>query len=102
MNMPEREPREVLVSCQRMSGSAPAISTFHQHCDQAVSQEWLDPSREAHKAVSNGHGLEISTFLWGATRAKDPGVSSSVLIPMGGRCRNFLDPNERGPRRAVK
>ena len=94
MRMPGREPRDVLDKSWHPSGAAPAVVTFDRCCDRIVSQQCLEPSGESHHPVLNGHGLEISTMLWDATRVKDLGPGSRVLIPMGGRCRQVLEPNQ--------
>jgi hypothetical protein len=94
MRLPGREPGDVLEVSQRMSGPVPAIAAFHRCCDRTVSQKCLEPFGESQQNVSNGHGPEISTMLWDATRVTDLGLSSRVLNPMGGRCRRILKPKQ--------
>jgi hypothetical protein len=97
METPERESGEVLGKARRMSEPAPASAVFRRSCDQTVSPRWLAPSQVAQKNVSLGHGLEILTILWGATRARGSGFCSRALILMGGRYGDNLNPNEREP-----
>jgi hypothetical protein len=102
MDLPEWDPVVALATAQSLSGPIPARVALHIQCDQAVSHMRLAPSPAARMPVPPGHGLEIQTALWSATRARGPSSGSNASIPMGARCGPDLTPNPRAPGHAAE
>ena len=101
MDLPEWDPVVALAIAQSLSGPIPARVALHIQCDQAVSHMRLAPSPAARMPVPPGHGLEIQTALWSATRAMGPSPGSDASIPMGARCGLDPTPNPRVPGHAA-
>jgi len=102
MDLPEWDPVVALAIARSLSGPIPARVALHIQCDQAVSHMRLAPSPAARMPVPPGHGLEIQTALWSATRATGASLGSDASIPMGARCGLDLTPNPRVPGHAAE
>jgi hypothetical protein len=101
MDLPEWDPVVALATARSLSGPIPARSALHIQCDQVVSHMRLAPSPAARMPVPPGHGLEIQTALWSATRARGTSPGSHASIPMGARCGPDPTPNPRVPGHAA-